>query len=217
MENWAGAMVKVVAVEEMAPLPGGEVPGVKLKVVAGTRQIWGFYYSAGVLTCDFMSLPGRVIQLTKAELRTSTTGKAWLTIKAFVPPALKRVLRCICGVLLWSQTAVSTEVLVPLTAPMALQSALILSESLCLSLVCCRQCGTQVGHYVHATPPQLRHWRQLVQVPLTSFTFEEVTDIPQVLEIAKSQSQAQLAVTLDLAIVREFSLLKTQVANKSRM
>jgi len=220
METWAGVMVKVVAVEQMTPLPGGEIPGVKLRVEAGTRQIWAFYSPAKteMLIRDFKSLLGRVIQLTKAELRTSAAGKASLMIKAFAPPALRRVLRCSCGLLLWSESTVSTSTLVSLTVSMIQQSALILNEGFSLSPVSCRQCGALVGHYIHAAPPQLRHWRKLVQAPLTSFTTEEVTaDNPQVSEIPKTQSQVELDMTLDLEILREFSRLKIQVANKCQL
>lgn len=214
MEVWAGAAVTVLEVKALTP----EISGIKLKVGLGSQQIWGFHYcvEAERQISKFERLVGKKIRLAKVDLVTSASGKVSLMIKAMDPPALRSVLRCRCGLLLWHAAAPTTTV--PLTTSMILHSTAIPSaEFTIVSPVNCRQCGALIGYFTHATPAELRHLRNLVQVSLAGFTTEyETTESLQVLEISKGASSIQIGTTLDLEIVRELATLKAQVAKHCR-
>jgi hypothetical protein len=214
MEVWAGSVVMVLEVKELTP----EISGIRLKVDTGTQQIWGFHYclEAKRQISEFERLVGKKIRLTKVDLRTSASGKVSLMINAFEPPALRSVLRCCCGLLLWYAGAPTATI--PLTTSMILDSTVVPSAELTIvSPVNCRQCGTLLGYFTHATPAELRHLRSLVQVSPAGFTTEyETTESPQVLEISKRAPSIQIRTTLDLEIAREVAILKAQVSKHCR-
>ena len=194
-----------------------ESPGIKLKVDTGTQQIWGFHYcvEAKRRIPEFERLVGKKIRLAKVDLLTSALGKASLMIHIFEPPALRSVLRCCCGLLLYAAAPTPT---IPFTTSMILHpTAVPTAEFTIVSPVSCRQCGTLLGDFTHATPAELRYLRNLVQVSPAGFTTEyDTSESLHVLEIPKRASSVQIRTTLDLEIVHEVAILKAQVAKHCR-